>query len=253
MKQKKLVDLLPAVVLTLGVVGLILRWVLYRVNLDDRLLLTPGHPLEILLWLLTLGTLGLIVRYGVSMKEPAGFEANFPPSGLCCGGCCAAAFLICYTVLSMPARTPGLPGILWKVLGVLSAPALMAAGFGRMYRLKTAFLFYVVPCLFFMFHIVTHYRVWSSEAQIQTFFYPLFAAIVLTFFLFYTAAFAVDLSYRRGQIITGLFGAFLYLVELSRTAYPWLCLAGVILCLTSLCPMAPHPNEAKEVTDHDPA
>lgn len=253
MKQYKLTAHLPRLVLALGLVGLVLRWILYQVNLDARLLLIPGHPLEVLIWLLTAGTAALILVIGLKKKEPAAFEGNFVPSESGCIGCCAAAFLICYTALSGEAGIPGAPGLVWKVLGVLSVPALLTAGFGRLTANKRFFLPYAVPSLFFLFHIVTHYRAWSSEAQLQTYFFPLAAAVMLTLFLFYTAAFAVDLNYRRHQVITGLLGAFLYMVDLSRTDYPWLCLAAVILCLTSLCAMMPETKENKEVTPHDPA
>lgn len=244
---------LPWIVLALGAVGLVLRWVLYRVNLDERLLLKPGHPLEILLWLLTAGTFVLIAFCALKMKEPAAYKGNFPLSKAACIGCCAAAFLICFTVLSMDAKLPGVPGLLWKVLGVLCAPCLLAAGFGRLLGRKPLGLMYVVPCLFYMFHLINHYRTWSSESQLETYFYPLFAAIAMTFFLFYTAAFAVDIPHRRLQIATGLSAVFLCMVDLSRTDCPWLCLAGVILCLTGLCAPEPVPETEtdKEGRRHD--
>lgn len=251
MNQTKLTARLPKIVAALGVAGLALRWILYRVDLDERLLLKPGHPLEILLWLLTAGTIGLIAVCALKSGKPVSYEDNFPPSKRAWVGCCVAAFLICYTVLSKEAKLPGVPGILWKVLGVLCAPCLLAAGLGRQVGRKTLSLLYLAPCLFYMFHIINHYRVWSSEAQMQTYFYPLLAAIAMTFFLFYTAAFAVDMPYRRQQLLTGLSGAFLCLVDLSRTEYPWLCLAGIILCLTGLC--EPAPGTAEGGNDHDSA
>ncbi len=253
MKRIKLTIRLPWIVLALGIVGLGLRWILYRVNLDERLLLKPGHPLEILLWLLTAGTLVLITLSAMKRKEPTACEGNSLPSTTICIGCCIAAFLICYTVLSMDARLPGIPGILWKVLGVLCAPCLLAVGFGHLPGQKPLSLPYVVPCLFYMFHVINHYRVWSSEPQLESFFYPLFASIALTFFLFYTAAFAVDIPHRRMQIAAGLSGIYLCMTDLSRTDYPWLCLAGGILCLTGLCAPAPQTEESKEGNRHDPA
>lgn len=251
MNQAKLTARLPGIVSALGVGCLALRWILYRVDLDDRLLLKPGHPLEILLWLLTAGTLGMIAVCALKSKEPVSYEDNFPLSNRAWIGCCVAAFLICYTVLSREAKLPGGPGIAWKVLGVLCAPCLLAAGMGRHLGYKNLALLYVVPCLFYMFHIINHYRAWSSEAQLQTYFYPLFAAIAMTFFLFYTAAFAVDMPYRRQQLFTGLSGTFLCMVDLSRTEYPWLCLAGIILCLTGLCvrPSAPETEEGGNAHD----
>lgn len=253
--MKQIRRYLPVIVLALGAVGLVLRWMLYRVNLDDRLLLTPGHPLEIALWLLTAGTFLLIALCAGKMKGPAAYEGNFSPSRAACIGCCVGAFLICYTALSMDAKLPGVPGLLWKVLGVLCAPCLLVAGFSRLMGRKPLTLTYVVPCLFYMFHLINHYRTWSSESQLETYFYPLFASIAMTFFLFYTAAFAVDLPHRRMQIATGLSAVFLCMVDLSRTDCPWLCLAGVILCMTSLCAMEPAPETQtdKEGTNHDPA
>lgn len=250
MNQRKLSARLPEIVAALGVAGMALRWILYRVNLDQRRLLKPGHPLEILLWLLTFAAFVLIVVCSLKSREPVSYQDNFPPSKRAWIGCCVAAFLICYTVLSKEARLPGMPGILWKVLGVLCAPCLLAAGFSRYLGHKTPSLLYLAPCLFYMFHIINHYRVWSSESQLQTYFYPLFAAIAMTFFLFYTAAFAVDMPYRRQQLLTGLCGAFLCLVDLSRTEYPWLCLAGTLLCLTGLCARPKAPETAEGGNDH---
>lgn len=253
MNQTKRTAHLPETVLGLGAAGLALRWILYRVGLDDRLLIKPGHPLEILLWLLTAGTFGWILLCTLKKGEPAGFTESFPPSEIACIGCCAAAFLICYTVLSMDAKLSGMPGILWKVLGVACAPCLLAAGFGRLLGRKPLMLTYIGPCLFYMFHIINHYRTWSSEAQLQTFFYPLFAALAMTFFLFYTAAFAVDIPYGRQQRIAGLSGAFLCMVDLSRTDYPWLCLAGIALCLTSLYRPGIASGAKEGGASHDPA
>ncbi len=253
MKQAKLTARLPWIVSALGVVGLAMRWCLYRVGLDSRMLLGPGHPLEILVWLLTTATALMIILYTRKLRGPNVFEENFFPSQVGTAGCCTAAFLICYTVLSMPAKIPGPPGLAWKVLGVLCAPSLLIAGYGRLTGQKNCYLAFLVPCLFYLFHIITHYRVWSSEAQLQTFFYPLFTSIAMTFFLFYTAAFAVDMPYRRHQLIAGLSGIFLSLVELSRTSYPWLCLAGVILCLTCLCAPIPGTAQTEGGNDHVPA
>lgn len=250
MKRTKLTFRLPWLVPALGAVGMVLRWCLYQIALDDRLLLRPGHPLEILVWLLTAGTAAWIVACTWRQKEPATFEGNFPPSRSGCIGSCGAAFLICYTVLSQEARIPGVPGIAWKVLGVLCAPSLLAAGFGRMMGKKTSALCFLVPCLFFLSHIVTNYRAWGSEPQMQTLFFPLLSSVFLTFFLFHTAAFGVDIPHRGRQMGTGLAGAYLCIVDLSRTEYPWLCLAGAILCMTSLCALDPAD---KGENHHDPA
>ncbi len=241
MKNHPFVKTLPLLVLSLGVTGMGTRWMLYLKATDSRGLLTSGHPLEILLWLLTAAALILIGLAVRKQKGLGGYEDNFFPSWPAAGGQILGAFGIGITVLFGNPLLPGMLGYIWKILGLAAVPCLAAAGVFRGLGKKPFFLLHMIPCLFLVFHVVNHYQLWSSQPQLQNYVFYLFGVLAMALFAFYTSAFTVEIPRRQMQIFTGLAALYLCAVSLYGGDTPWLNLGCMAWAATGLCTLEPQP------------
>ena len=230
---------LPAVILLLGAVGCLLRLGLYAVALDGKGLLPKGHPLEIALWAVTAVAMALVIAASWNAKGSNRYVDNFGPSLPGAAGNILMAAGILLTVLLNQPKMPNLLGGLWKLLGFVSAPCLVAAAFERVRGRRPFFLLPMSACLFLVLHIVNHYRTWSGNPQLQDYLFPLLGAMALVFFGFYTSAFAVGSGRRRMLLGMGLAAVYLGAVSLASAEYPFLYLGGIVWTLTNLCPQEP--------------
>ncbi len=233
---------LPGRMLALGFLGLVLRQGLYMQATDEKGLLISGHPLAIVLWLLTAATAAYLVLSVWKLDGAREYEWNFMPSlAAAIGQCLAAAGFLATALLGGPVL-PGFLGQGWKLLGILSGPCLAAAAFCRCRGKKPYFLLHLVPCLFLVLHIINHYQTWSNKPQLMDYAFSLFGAVALSLFAFYTAAYGADIQRRRMQIGTGLAAVYFSLVSLVPGDYPLLYLGGVAWALTGLATLTPKPQ-----------
>lgn len=237
---------LPAITLVLGVLGFFLRWMLYVFGRDGKKLLIPNHPLVLALWVVTLAAVVLILAAVWKLGGSNRYVDNFSPSMPAAVGHILAAAGILLTVLLKDPMMPGTLGKIWKILGFVSAPCLVLAGYGRMQGKRPFFLLHMAACLFLLFHIVDHYRVWSGNPQLQDYVFTLFGTMALTLFGFYTAAFDVGSGRRRIHLGMGLMAVYLCTVGLFASGYPFLYLGGIAWALTGLCTLDPKPSQPPE-------
>lgn len=236
---------LPILTAALGGIGLVLRRILYAVAVDQKNLLSMGHPLEILLWLVTLAAVVLIVVSVWKLDGSNRYADNFQPSLAAAAGHFAAAAGILLTVLFSRESVSGAMYNGWKVLGILSALALVLAGIGRMKGKRPLFLYHMVVCVFLVFHMLGLYQAWSSNPQLQDYAFDLFGCSALTLFAFYEAAFDVGSGKRRMHLATGLLAVYFSCVALSGSQYPLLYLAGAAWAATDLCTLTPVPKRQR--------
>lgn len=225
---------LPVLTVALGGIGLILRRVLYAVAVDGKNLLLWGHPLEFALWLVIVAIVGLVLA-GVWKQAGSGvYEENFGPSPVGALGAAALAVGVIVTALEDGLALSGLEK-LRDLLGILSGIGLAAVAFCRWRGKKPFFLLHALVCIFFAIHMVSCYRGWSSNPQIQDYVFSLFACIGLMLFAYHQASFGVDAGKRRTLLGVGLLTAFACVVSLSGTDNTVLYLTGGIWIVTNLC------------------
>ena len=200
MKKLLIPKNLPILAAGLGAVGLVLRWLLYAVTVDEKNLLPVSHPLKILLWLVTAGAVVLIVGTVWKLDGSNRYADNFFPSMTAAVGHFVAAAGILLTVLLNKPATYGAITTAWKVLGILSAPALVLAGMSRMQGKRPMFLTHLVVCVFLMFHILGNCQSWSGNPQLQDYVFSLFGCVFLMLFAYYEAAFDVGSGTRRMEM-----------------------------------------------------
>lgn len=232
----------PAAVAVLGIAAMVLRLMLYGFAFDEKGLLIAGHPLMIALVVLTGAVLLFALVFGKKLDGSPKYEDNFTASTPAMVGHFAAAAGIAATVLTREPLMPGYLGQGWKILGYLAPVCLVLAGVCRGRGKRPFFGLHLVPCLFFVFHLVNHYRSWSGEPQILEYGFAFFGAMALTLFSFYTCGFDAEAGNRPMQLFSGLAAGFLLLAELANTAYFLLYLGGLLWAFSDLCSLNPKPK-----------
>lgn len=241
---------LPCLALISGTAAFGLRKCLYAFAVDQRGLLISGHPLSFALWAVVAAAAAFLLWQVRKTEGSNTYETAFAPSRLSAGACAFLAGSLLVTVLN---HTPALGNVAaaWKVLGFLSAPAVMWAGICRSKGRKPFFGVHGLLCLFLLIHMVSRYQVWSSNPQLQDYIFELLAAVALTLFSYHCAAFEADMGSRRMYLATGLLAVLLCAAALSGTGTPGLYLGGLVWAFADLCTLTPPPKD--EVTAHDPA
>ncbi len=233
-------------VFLLGLAAMVLRRQLYLTAVDEKGLLVKMHPLSLALLALTAAVL-LMICFTVWKQEKTEPVEGNGTSGLPSAvGHVVMAVGILLTVLPGGPTTVGYLGTAWRWLGLASPLCLLAAGAAQLLRKKPFFLLHMVPCLFFVVHIVSHYQTWSGNPQMQDYLFALLGAMALMFFGFYTAAQEAGCGSRR--MLAGMSRAAVYLclTELANSAYPLLYLAGAMWARTGQYPL-PAADSKEEV------
>lgn len=225
--------MLPVMMLAPGAAALILRTMLYHTAVDVKGLLVRNHPLAIALTGLTAAVFLLIVLAVRQRKDREDqLSANLPAAV----GHVAAGAGILATVFTAAPMMGSYLEIAWRYLGLAAPVCLLLAGAIRLFGKKPFFLLHVVPCLFFLVHIVTRYQLWSANPQLQDYVFALLAAMGLMLFSYYTAAQEADCGNGRMRLGMGLAAIYLCLAELARSSCPALYLGGLVWVLMELIP-----------------
>lgn len=235
-----------AMMLVLGIGAMVLRNTLYAVAVDVKGLLLRNHPLEIAVTVLTAAVLVMVVLIVRRLENTGDYEDYRWVGFLGALGNAAAGAGILVTVLT---AAPGLGNYLdnlWRILGLAASVCLGLAGIARGLGRRPFSLLHVVVCLFLMLHIVTRYRLWSSQPQMQDYVFALLGALALMFFGLYTAAMEAGCGSRRMTTGMGLAAVYLCTAELARSSCPALYLGGLVWVLMDLCSMGKTTAQDRE-------
>ena len=252
MAERKHVSYLPAVVVALSVLAFGLRRGLYAAAVDEKGLLTAGHPLQILLWAVVLAGTALILLAVRKLDGGNAYEENFRASNFAALG----HFLMGCTVLLMTLlqEVPLGTGVnrIWKLLGFACGPAMLWAGFCRMKGKRPFFGIHAGLCLYLLLYLVSRYQSWSGNPQLQDYVFELLAAVALVLFSYHCAAFEAGMGQRRTQLALGLLAVLLCGAANFRAQVPALYASGLVWALSDLCRLDPPPKK-DEVDANDAA
>lgn len=225
---------LPFLTLLLGGVGCGLRRLLYSLTVDGKNLIPAGHPLALALWAVTaVAAIWILVRI-LPLRYAEQDSDRFRPDAVAALGSLAAAVGIGLTVLLSGENTGGILGLFWKLLGLVSAAAMLAAAVCRFRGQVPFFGFHAIVCVFFAVHMVCCYRGWSGNPQLMDYVFSLFSGIGLMLFAFYHGCLEAGMGNLRLLPASGLMSAYCCMVALSGTDFPLLYLGGVLWTLTNL-------------------
>lgn len=234
---------LPVTALIFGFAALVLRMALYATAIDIKGLLLRNQPLEIALTVLTAGVL-IRIAMTAGKLDGSGCSGDLSAAAIpgALGNVAAGAGILVTVLTGVPAMAGYLENV-WRILGLAAPACLFLAGIARMLGKKPFFLLHVTVCLFFVVHIVIHYRHWSGNPQMQDYVFSLLGAITLMFFAFYTAAAEAGCGSFRMSLGMGLAALYLCSAELARSSCPALYLGGILWVLAELCSMQNVPQE----------
>ena len=239
---------LPPLFAALGIAAAAARLGLMHFGTDGKGLLIPGHPLQLLVWAITLAAAVLAVAAVFPLKGSQRYCDNFSASTPAAIGCFALAGGITVSVL-LSGNTGLRLDLIRAVCGLAAIPALVWAGLNRWQGKRPFFLLHGLVCLYLTLYTVCHYQAWSSRPQIQDWFFSMMASVLLALFAYYQTAFGVSLGKRRMQLGTGLLAACFCIAAAAGGEDATLYLSGAVWTLTNLCSLTPVRRRKNPITE----
>ncbi len=246
MKQKT--NILPGFTLLAGAAGCAMWLWLLGSGTDSKGLLAEGHPawtLCLILTALVLAVLALCVRPLVPMSNYARLFPAWPLAGL---GCIAAALGILYANLRELTQRQDLLTVLTALCGIGACVCLVLLGLRRWKGQRPHYLLHTAVTVYCMLHLVSQYRLWSSEPQLQVYMFPLLASVFLMLTAYHSCVLDAGKGSRRWFVFCNQAALFFSFLALPGESWPFY-LAMVLWTATGLCSLKPrrtHASDAKE-------
>lgn len=175
---------LPYIALGAGIPALLLRIWLFATGIDAKGLVLVSHPANALTYILIAVGLGALIWTAYPFKEKVRGSKLFRPSIPACVGSAAAAAGILYTAVREMLQGPGGIAVITCIVGIPAALCLVFSGFLRLKR-RCQYLLHAVLTVYLMLHILSQYRIWSIEPQLQNYFPQLLASVLLMITAYY--------------------------------------------------------------------
>lgn len=231
----------------LGVLGLVIRRMLYAGAYDPVSDLLDESPLTFAMWMVMLAAAVLAGGAYVGVRKYQSREDA--PSVWALAGNLALAAGIEAVMLTETAPMQGFLGGAWRVLGWTAPVCLVVTGVFRARGRKTPFLLQLPVCLFFLVHLINQYQTWSAAPQLTAYVPDMLGCMGLMLYSFYIAARNAGTENLGMHLAIGLFSVSVCLLCVGETPYPQLYLTGALWALWDLPrPGAPRPVK-KEETD----
>ena len=167
-----------------GVIGLALQsWLLSSAG--DRGLLPSPHVATSVCLLLLAATLEVCLLAILKVSPTDNYTELFPQSPVAAAGTAIAAIGMLLSAFSMPAS--GILKLLTPITGILAGICLLVTAYYRFKGLQPNCLFHSAVAVFFIIRTMACCQSWGSEPQLQTYLFPLLAALLLLIASYYRA------------------------------------------------------------------
>lgn len=205
---------LPIAALGAGTLTFLLRLWLFAIGRDDRGLLPVGNFPDAMSWIITALTMALLFLVTRQLRGGNKYTFNFHASGSAAIGTALAAIGFAVSAIVDLSRGTDALGTFSAILGFVAAAAMLMLAHARMQGSRLNILFHGIVCIFLMLHLVSHYRLWSSSPQVQTYGFELLAIV-----------FVMLSCYQRAAFDAG---------KGNRQAYTFFSLAALFFCVATL-------------------
>ncbi len=184
--------LFPILALTGGIVGAALRLWLFATGIDDRGLIRTDHSANAPIFILTalvLATLYLLVRL---VKTTPSYREMFPASVPAAVGSWFGALGVLIADLHALSALQDRVTLISFILGLAAAAALIMLGLCHLQGKQPNVLLHSCVAVYLMIQLISQYRSWSSETQLQDYVFQLLACVFLMLGVYHRATLDAD-------------------------------------------------------------
>lgn len=178
-----------------------------------------------------------------NLTEASKYSFNFPASNYAALGIAVGALGILISSVAELLSGPNALTLFSCLLGLLAALALLFVAFCRKNGKRPSILFHGVVCLYMMFHLVAHYRLWSGFPQLQSYSFELLAIVFLMLSCYQRAAFDVGRGDRRSYAFFTLAALFFCISALPGCDNAAFFIGCAVWMFTTLCNLKPLPGQ----------
>ena len=180
-----------------GLLGLILRTLLYATGIDQKGLIVSNHWATWSIFVITGLTLILLLITFRKQDGPTDYADCFPSSAFQGATSLLVAVVIALRTLSRYTSADDSLELLASVFGVITGIAMVVVGICRFTGKRPSFLCHSALCLFFALQMVSQYRHWSADPQLMNYAFYLLAFVCLMLTSYFLAGFDTDMGNRR--------------------------------------------------------
>lgn len=230
-----------------GILGLMLRAVLYTAGVDQKGLLIPGFWADTGLWLLTAVVAAALLIWCRQLTGPEKGGQAFPGSPVSAAGAALAGIAL---VLSPVAQTTSGPfAVTELVLRIAAGLSLLLIAYFRFRSRTPLFLLHGAVCLYLALRLVCQYRVWSADPQIQNYAFYMGAHVALMITAYQFAALDAGFGSHRNLWTAGLSAIYLSIVSVAGSSDPLFLICCILWIWTNLS----HPmlKKHRETPNHN--
>ena len=242
MKPSRKNWILSAVVTAAGAAAAALRLYLDAAARDNKGLLVPAHPAELVLWLLTAAVVIFVMISVRKERISPRYTRSFPACTLGFGGCLIFAAGTLLHVIASRNHTDVVE-LVGNLLGLLAVPSLTAMGICRKLGKRPHFFFPGLVCLWLVVFAILRYQSWSGTPQFLNSVFSMAASLLLMAFAYQHTAFTVNMGSRRTLLISGLLSAFCCFAAAGTGEARIFYLAGGVWAVSNLCDLSPQAEK----------
>ena len=234
--MKKLTNptFLPTFTLTAGIIGLALRVWLFFGGMDKKGLIIDSHPANILTFVLTALVLAVIFVSIRPLNAVDRYQQLFPSARFPASGCIVAAVGIIWVSFRDMSQRLDTITIVSLILGLLAVISLLMLAYCRFNRARPLCYYHAVITVYLMLHLISQYRLWSGEPQLQIYFFPLLSSVFLMLSAYHSAVLDARKSGRRWFVLCNQGALFCCCLSLWGDNWPFYLAMG-IWSISGLC------------------
>lgn len=240
--MKKYNEIVLSVTAALGLLGLWLQKSLLEKGLDAEGLLIPGCGWGYGLLAVTLGFLAFALFVTVKLEKGGEFAHSFPKCRIRLALTVAGAGLVLLYGLTQ-LRGGDIP---MGAAAVLACAGMALAAPGRVTGNRPLPLGHILVCVFYIFRLISSFRGWSADPQIQDYVMKLLALVSLMLFALHRASCDAGTMNRRGTAFFGLTSLYFSLTALGTGEMVLLMLGSALWAIGAGVNLEPLPALEEE-------
>lgn len=246
--------------LTAGLGSMWLHRSMMTACIDEKGLLISGNLPGTLLWVLGIAFVLFLIAALRTIGGDGGYADSFSRSFLCGGLMLAAGAVLFFSIgkleLNAAAPMPAVAGLhlllrettdaLMAYLPWIAAVCMAVLGVYRILGKQPWPVWSSFICLFYTLMLVTNYRLWSADPNLQEYAYQLLAQVLLMLCAFHRTCSDAGVIQRKKLLATGLSAVVCALAALSMDFQQGFFMASVLWAAGCLCDPAVLPPDPED-------